>query len=185
MTYAGVRTGRVGRQMRVPMTVADFLDRAEAGFADSPGVIDEPGQPAAPVAPSTYRRLGERVRAWQAGLDALGVGEGERVAVVSHNSARLLELLFAVPMSGRICVPVNFRLKAEEIERFRPLLPVGYATVAAAYAQAAAEITAQDLTDHYTTGLGWFREQFVPQLKSRLSWLTADEWSSSRSRCGA
>ncbi|MFE7654089.1 AMP-binding protein [Streptomyces bottropensis] len=102
--------------MRVPMTIADFLDRAELGFADSPGVIDEPDQPAAPVAPSTYGRLAERVRAWQAGLDALGVGEGERVAVVSHNSARLLELLFAVPMSGRICVPVNFRLKAEEIE---------------------------------------------------------------------
>ncbi|GGZ78941.1 AMP-binding protein [Streptomyces bluensis] len=102
--------------MRVPMTISDFLDRAELGFAASPGVIDEPSQPAAPVPASTYGRLGERVRAWQAGLDALGVEEGERVAVVSHNSARLLELLFAVPMSGRICVPVNFRLKAEEIE---------------------------------------------------------------------
>ncbi|MGW2317359.1 AMP-binding protein [Streptomyces sp. NPDC001680] len=102
--------------MRVPMTISDFLDRAELGFAQSPGVIDEPNQPAPPVSVSTYARLGERVRAWQAGLDALGVGEGERVAVVSHNSARLLELLFAVPMSGRICVPVNFRLKAEEIE---------------------------------------------------------------------
>ncbi|MEU8587535.1 AMP-binding protein [Streptomyces sp. NPDC048664] len=102
--------------MRVPMTIADFLDRAELGFAHSPGVIDEPDQPAPPVPVSTYGRLGERVRAWQAGLDALGVAEGERVAVVSHNSARLLELLFAVPMSGRICVPVNFRLRAEEIE---------------------------------------------------------------------
>ncbi|MEU6218846.1 AMP-binding protein [Streptomyces sp. NPDC047022] len=102
--------------MRVPMTIADFLDRAELGFAGSPGVVDEPDQPAPPVPVSTYGRLAERVRAWQAGLDALGVGEGERVAVVSHNSARLLELLFAVPMSGRICVPVNFRLKAEEIE---------------------------------------------------------------------
>ncbi|MFJ4715505.1 AMP-binding protein [Streptomyces sp. NPDC088785] len=102
--------------MRVPMTISDFLDRAELGFAHSPGVIDEPDQPAPPVPTSTYGRLGERVRAWQAGLDALGVGEGERVAVLSHNSARMLELLFAVPMSGRICVPVNFRLKAEEIE---------------------------------------------------------------------
>ncbi|MCX3063561.1 AMP-binding protein [Streptomyces beihaiensis] len=102
--------------MRVPMTIADFLDRAEFGFANSPGVIDEPVQPATPVPTSTYGRLGERVRAWQAGFDALGVGEGERVAVVSQNSARLLELLFAVPMSGRIAVPVNFRLRSEEIE---------------------------------------------------------------------
>ncbi|MEV7417359.1 AMP-binding protein [Streptomyces sp. NPDC089919] len=102
--------------MRIPMTVSDFLDRAELGFSSSLGVVDEPDQPGLVVPESTYGRLGERVRAWQAGLDALGVGEGERVAVVSHNSARLLELLFAVPMSGRICVPVNFRLKPEEIE---------------------------------------------------------------------
>ncbi|MCK7625483.1 AMP-binding protein [Streptomyces sp. RS10V-4] len=102
--------------MRTPMTVADFLNRAELGFRDSPGVVDEPHQPAVPVPESTYGRFAERVRAWQAGLDALGVGEGERVAVAAHNSARLLELLFAVPMSGRICVPVNFRLKPEEVD---------------------------------------------------------------------
>ncbi|UQX03708.1 AMP-binding protein [Streptomyces sp. RerS4] len=101
--------------MRIPMTVADFLDRAELGFSAGPGVVDEPDQPGRPVPMSTYGRLGERVRAWQAGFDALGIGEGERVAVVSHNSARLLELLFAVPMSGRICVPINFRLKPDEI----------------------------------------------------------------------
>lgn len=102
--------------MRMPMTIADFLDRAELGFSTGAGVIDEPDQPAPPVPDSTYGRLAERVRAWQAGFDALGVAEGERVAVVSHNSTRLLELLFAVPMSGRICVPVNFRLKPEEVE---------------------------------------------------------------------
>ncbi|MFJ9852768.1 AMP-binding protein [Streptomyces sp. NPDC101150] len=102
--------------MRTPMTIADFLDRAELGFRTGPGVVDEPYQPGPPVPESTYGRFGERVRAWQAGFDALGVGEGERVAVVSHNSARMLELLFAVPMSGRICVPVNFRLKPEEVD---------------------------------------------------------------------
>ncbi|MEC4019289.1 AMP-binding protein [Streptomyces sp. H27-D2] len=102
--------------MRIPMTVADFLDRAELGFPSSVGLVDEPDQPGSPVPELTYGQLAVRVRAWQAGFDALGVGEGERVAVVSHNSARLLELLFAVPMSGRICVPVNFRLNPEEID---------------------------------------------------------------------
>jgi fatty-acyl-CoA synthase len=101
--------------MRVPLTVADFLDRAEFAFADRTAVIDEPDQPAAPVPTTTYRQLADRVRAWQAGFDALDIGEGERVAVVSHNSARLLELLHAVPASGRICVPVNFRLKPDEV----------------------------------------------------------------------
>ncbi|MET9365285.1 AMP-binding protein [Streptomyces sp. NPDC006632] len=102
--------------MRTPMTVSDFLDRAELGFSSSTGVVDEPDQPGPPVPGLTYGRFAERVRAWQAGFDALGVGEGERIAVVGHNSARMLELLFAVPMSGRICVPVNFRLKPDEVE---------------------------------------------------------------------
>jgi hypothetical protein len=70
-------------------------------------------------------------------------------------------------------------LEGEDIERFRPLLPVGYASVAAAYAEAAGEITARDLSDHYTTGLSWFHDEFVPQLKSRLTWLTGGEWSRS------
>ncbi len=102
--------------MRVPLTVVDFLARGETAFAQSVAVVDEPTQPAQPVGTSTYQQLGRRVRAWQAGLDALGVGAGERVAVVSHNSARLLELLHAVPASGRICVPVNFRLRADEVD---------------------------------------------------------------------
>src|SRR5829696_2727594 len=101
--------------MRVPLTVSDFLDRARTVFADSPAVIDEPQQPAPPVPDATYGVVAERVAAWQAGLDALGVGEGERVAVVSHNSARLLELLYAVPSSGRVCVPINFRLRPDEV----------------------------------------------------------------------
>ncbi|MGH3873993.1 MAG: AMP-binding protein [Pseudonocardiaceae bacterium] len=101
--------------MRVPLTVADFLARGETAFAESVAVVDESAQLAAPVPASTYRELGRRVRAWQAGLDALGIGAGERVAVVSHNCARLLELLYAVPASGRVCVPVNFRLRPHEV----------------------------------------------------------------------
>jgi len=98
--------------MHVPLTVADFLDRGETGFAGNAAVIDEPEG----LGKLTYRALGDRVRAWQAGFDALGIGVGERVAVVSHNSARLLELLHAVPGSGRICVPVNFRLSRDEVD---------------------------------------------------------------------
>ncbi|SDM69021.1 long-chain-fatty-acid--CoA ligase [Allokutzneria albata] len=101
--------------MRVPLTVADFVDRAETVWSGATAIVDEPDQPAAAVPTTTYGEVAARVRAWQAGFDALGVGEGERVAVVSHNSSRLLELLYAVPASGRICVPINFRLRAEEI----------------------------------------------------------------------
>jgi acyl-CoA synthetase (AMP-forming)/AMP-acid ligase II len=102
--------------MLVPQTVSDFLYRAEHVFADSTAIVDEPSQPAAPVPTTTYGELTRRVRAWQAGLDELGIGEGERIAVVSHNAARLLELLYAVPDTGRICVPVNFRLRTDEVD---------------------------------------------------------------------
>jgi len=43
------------------------------------------------------------------------VGEGERIAVVSHNAGRLLECLLSLPSSGRVVVPVNFRLQPEEV----------------------------------------------------------------------
>jgi len=102
--------------MLVPLTVSDFLDRALTGFPDAVAIVDEPEQPAAPVPTTTYREFGDRVRAWQAGLDALDVAPGARVAVVSHNSARLMELLHAVPGTGRICVPINFRLRPSEVQ---------------------------------------------------------------------
>ena len=44
---------------------------------------------------------------------------GERVAIVSHNSARLLSVLYGAPASGRVAVPVNFRLHPDEIQLHR------------------------------------------------------------------
>jgi hypothetical protein len=61
---------------------------------------------------------------------------------------------------------------AEDVERFRPLLPVGYAAGVEAYRRAAAELTVGDLTDHYRGGLRWFHDVFVPQLKRRLAGLS-------------
>src|SRR3954471_20180250 len=101
--------------MRVPLTTRDFLDRAELVYGDRVGIVDEPVQPAPSLGDVTYRDVARRGRALQAGLDGLGIGGGERVAIVSHNSARLVELLLAVPSSGRIAVPINFRLAPEEV----------------------------------------------------------------------
>ncbi len=101
--------------MRVPLTTRDFLDRAELVYGDRVGIVDEPNQPAPSLGDVTWREVARRGRALQAGLDELGVGAGERVAVVSHNAARLLEVLLAVPSSGRVAVPINFRLSQEEV----------------------------------------------------------------------
>ena len=101
--------------MHIPLNVLDFLDRAELVYGDRIGVVDEPDQPAAGWGALTWRQVADRARALAAGLDALGVGRGERVAIVSHNSARMLTALFGVSGWGRVVVPINFRLNAEEV----------------------------------------------------------------------
>ncbi|HEV7825013.1 MAG TPA: AMP-binding protein [Mycobacteriales bacterium] len=100
--------------MRVPLTVRDFLDRAEQAYPERVGIVDEPGTRDS-LGEVTWGEVARRARAYGAGLDALGIAPGERVAVVSHNAARLQELLFAAPYHGRILVPVNFRLHPDEV----------------------------------------------------------------------
>jgi fatty-acyl-CoA synthase len=101
--------------MRVALTVNDFVNRASLVYGDRVGIVDEPDQPAPSLGSLTYRRIHDLVRAQAAALDDLDVRFGERVAIVSQNSARLLLGLFGVSGAGRILVPVNFRLNAEEV----------------------------------------------------------------------
>jgi fatty-acyl-CoA synthase len=99
----------------VPLSATDFLDRALAVYRDRVGVVDEPDQPAPSLGELTYAELGAKAAAIAAHLDQLGVEVGDRVAFVSHNSARLLASFFGVSGYGRVLVPVNFRLSPEEV----------------------------------------------------------------------
>ena len=101
--------------MIVPFSATDFLDRALAVYHQRIGVVDEPDQPAPSLGELTYGELGAKAAAMAARLDDLGVSPGDRVAFVSHNSARLLAAFFGVCGYGRVLVPVNFRLSAEEV----------------------------------------------------------------------
>jgi len=101
--------------MKVPLTITDFLRRAQQVFPDRQAFVDEPDQPASSWGTRTYREMADLARAQAAGLDALGIRQGARVAVVSQNSARLLTAFFGVSAHGRILVPINFRLVAEEV----------------------------------------------------------------------
>ena len=101
--------------MIVPFSAADFLDRALAVYADRTGIVDEPDQPATSLGDLTYARIGELARAQAAKLDELGIGFGERVAYLSHNSARLYTAFFGVAGHGRVLVPINFRLSVDEV----------------------------------------------------------------------
>ena len=102
--------------MKVALTVNDYLRRASQVYPDRIGFVDEPDQPAPGWGTATYREMATRSTAIAAGLDALGIAQGERVAMISHNSARLLTAFFGVSGSGRILVPINFRLVAEEVQ---------------------------------------------------------------------
>ena len=102
--------------MRVPLTVADFIDRAELVFADREGVIDEPSPPGGALPNLTYGELARRARGMAGALDRMGVGLGERVAIVSPNAARFLVTFYGTSAYGRIVVPINFRLNSEEVE---------------------------------------------------------------------
>ena len=103
--------------MIVPLTISDFLRRAAEVYGDRIGFVDESADdaPCAPLPDLTYRRVHELARAQAASLDRLGIGFGERVAIISHNAARLLVSFFGVSGFGRVLVPINFRLSPEEV----------------------------------------------------------------------
>lgn len=101
--------------MIVPFSVSDFIDRAVQVYGERVGAVDEPDQPAPSQGDLTYAEIGELARRQAARLDELGLDVGDRVAVVSHNSSRLLTSFFGVCGSGRVLVPVNFRLRPDEV----------------------------------------------------------------------
>ena len=102
--------------MEIPLTVADHLARAELVYGDRIGVVDEPDQTAPPMPDLTYRQFAGAARGLAAGLDGLGLDHGARVAMVSQNAARMLVFLFGTSAFGRVGVPVNFRLNADEVQ---------------------------------------------------------------------
>jgi fatty-acyl-CoA synthase len=100
--------------MRVPLTIGDFLSRGAAVYGGRPAVVDEPGTSGS-LGTLTYGELESRARGMAIALDELGVSHGERVAIVSPNAARFQISDFGVSGYGRVLVPVNYRLNAEEI----------------------------------------------------------------------
>jgi fatty-acyl-CoA synthase len=99
----------------VPLTIGDFLERAAQIYGDRTAVVDEPGTPGS-LGAQTYRQLEARARGMALALDEMGIDHGERVAIVSPNAARFLISFYGVSAYGRILVPINFRLVAEEVQ---------------------------------------------------------------------
>lgn len=101
--------------MNVPLTTADFCYRALTVHPTRLGIVDEPGFPGS-LGRLTYGETMARAAGLIGALEKMGIGHGERVAVISPNAAKLLISLYGVTGGGRVLVPINFRLTSEEAQ---------------------------------------------------------------------
>ena len=90
-----------------PLLPLHFLRRAARLFPGKTAVVDGARR-------HTYRELEGRVHRLANALRHRGVAQGDRVAVLSPNSHRMLEAFFAVPQLGAVLTPLNFRLTTPE-----------------------------------------------------------------------
>lgn len=92
--------------MRVRLTQA--LERAARYFPERPATVDGADR-------RTWREFRDSVARLAGGLQRLGVGANDRVAVLANNSVAYLELYYAVLWAGAVIVPLNTRLAEPEI----------------------------------------------------------------------
>ncbi len=64
----------------------------------------------------TYGELDHRIDAMAAYLRSLGIGRGDRVAVLAQNGVEYFDLQFACARTGAIAVLLNWRLTVSELE---------------------------------------------------------------------
>jgi fatty-acyl-CoA synthase len=91
-----------------PLTPLDFLARAAHTYGDLTAVVDGDRR-------FTYAEFRGRVHRLAGALHQLGVGPGERVAVLAPNTAAALEAHFGPMLLGAILVMLNTRLQAGEL----------------------------------------------------------------------
>ncbi|WP_203289780.1 long-chain-fatty-acid--CoA ligase [Metabacillus sp. cB07] len=89
--------------MKVPLLLADFLDRAVKLYGGKTAIIDDGKE-------FTYAQVGERVNRLSRGLADLGVQKGDRVAYLAPNSSEMYEGFYGVLQLGAVMVPLNTRL---------------------------------------------------------------------------
>ncbi|GAA5514518.1 3-methylmercaptopropionyl-CoA ligase [Deinococcus carri] len=110
-----------GNMMDVPLTLPFILERARTQFAGReivsllPGGRDAAGQPVPDRHHTTYGEVADRALRLGAGLQALGLKPGDRVATLAVNSFRHLEAYLGIPSAGFVVHTVNIRLHPEQL----------------------------------------------------------------------
>ncbi|MFL6211625.1 MAG: long-chain-fatty-acid--CoA ligase [Pyrinomonadaceae bacterium] len=93
--------------MELPLTPLEFARRTRKLYPEREAVVDG-------VLRLTYEEFFARCDRWSAALVALGVRQGDRVAYIAPNAHAMLESFYAVPQTGAVLVPLNYRLTADD-----------------------------------------------------------------------
>jgi fatty-acyl-CoA synthase len=94
-----------------PLTLPHLFHRAERMFGDKRLVTaTHTGRDR-----TTYAEWAARTRRLGGALDALGISDDGRVGTFGWNTARHLELYFAIPCTGRVLHTLNIRLFPEQL----------------------------------------------------------------------
>ncbi|WP_174613034.1 long-chain-fatty-acid--CoA ligase [Virgibacillus ihumii] len=92
-----------------PLTPLDWKRRAVKYYPQKTAVIDEEKE-------FTYKEFGERTDRLSAALHNAGVQEGDHVAVMLPNTHYMLECFYGICQLGAAMVPLNYRLRADDLE---------------------------------------------------------------------
>src|SRR6266581_8458387 len=93
--------------METPLTPLEFARRTRKLYPEREAVVDGDLR-------LSYEQFFDRCDAWSAGLQALGVKQGDRVAYIAPNTHAQLASFYAVPQIGAVLVPINYRLIADD-----------------------------------------------------------------------
>ena len=95
------------RSMETPLSPLEFARRTRRLHGAREAVVDGDLR-------LTYEQFFDRCDRWSGALQALGVGQGDRVATIAPNTHAQLEAFYAVPQLGAVLVPMNYRLTADD-----------------------------------------------------------------------
>jgi fatty-acyl-CoA synthase len=93
--------------METPLTPLEFARRSRKLYGEREAVVDGNLR-------LTYEQFFDRCDRWSSALQKMGVQKGDRVAYIAPNTHEQLESFYAVPQTGAVLVPINYRLTAED-----------------------------------------------------------------------
>lgn len=145
--------------MMAPLTPLDFLARSASVYRDLTAVADGDRR-------FTYAEFQERVHRLASALCELGLGPGDRVAVLAPNGVMALEAHFGPMLLGSILVMLNTRLASAELSGILSHCGAKVLLVDPQLRPLVASAAVEHIIDDYEgllSGAGRGRTQWVPR----------------------